>query len=119
MNRVAAAAVILFVMAGAFAEAGSFRVSKVSCTEKGLRIVVQSDWPDGSEINLCITDDQDGFNCISATKYFIVNSGRFVVDFATDANDEPFRPGRYWVSIARGLDNLPRVAVLPISVSKQ
>lgn len=118
MNRVAAA-VILFVTTAAFAEAGSFRVSKVSFTDKGLRIVVQSDWPDGSEINVCITDDPDGFNCISATKNLTVNSGRFVIDFVTDDNDKPFHAGRYWVSIARGLDALPRVAVLPIRVSKQ
>jgi hypothetical protein len=117
--RTVTVGVILFVMAGAFAKARSFRVSKVSCTHEGLRIVVESDWPDGSEINLCITDDPDGFNCISETKNVIIKRARLVIDFANDENWEPFRPGRYWISIARGLDALPRVAVLPITIPKQ
>lgn len=113
------AAVILFAFSGAIANADSFKVSKVSWAGDGLRVEVKTDLPDGSEVNLCITDDKNGFNCISDTKSFTANGGRFLVGgFATDLNDEPFRPGHYWVSIAKGTDILPRVAVLPITVPK-
>jgi hypothetical protein len=113
------AAVLLFVLAATVAHSNSFRVSKVSWIGDALCVEVKTDLPDGNEVNLCITDDKNGFNCVSDTKSFTVNGGRFLADgFAKDRNDEPFRPGQYWVSIAKGTDILPRVAVLPITVSK-
>jgi hypothetical protein len=113
------AAVILFAFSGAIANADTFKVSKISWTGEGLRVELTTDLPDGSDVNLCITDDKNGFNCVSDTKSFTANGGRFLVGgFATDLNDEAFRPGHYWVSIAKGTDILPRVAVLPITVPK-
>jgi len=107
------------MFAGAAAHADAFKVANVSWAGDGLRIEVKTDLPDGSEVNLCITDDKNGFNCVSDTKSFTANGGRFLVGgFATDLNDSPLRPGSYWISIANGTDILPRVAVLPITVPK-
>jgi hypothetical protein len=113
-------AAVLTVSVGPIIKADKgFKVVRVFWADGGLRVEIKSHLPDGSEVNLCITDDIDGFNCISTAKYFTVNRGGFLIAYAADANDEPFRPGRYWVSIAKGMDDLPRVAVLAITIPER
>jgi hypothetical protein len=110
-------AVVSFLFSGVVAGAESFKVSKVSWADDGLRIEIKTDLPDATDLNVGIADDKNGYNIISDYKYVTVSGGRFVADgFATDRDEKLFRSGRYWFSIAKGLDSLPVIAALPITI---
>lgn len=112
------AAAALFSLAGEAASGASFKVSSISWVGDALRIEVRTDVPDGTELNIAISDEKSGDHVISDLKFATVTDGKFVADgFATDTNDRPFRAGRYCLSIGKETNLLPLAAV-PITIPK-
>ncbi len=117
LQKALIAATVLSLTAAIPANASTFKVSKVSWLGDGLHIEVNTDLPDGAELNVAISDEKTGDNLLSETKYVTVAGGRFVAGgFATDRDDKPFWSGHYWLSVARGTYSLPLAAVLPVTV---
>jgi hypothetical protein len=106
----------LIVLSALSAYSDTFKVSDVSWVGDSLRIEVQTDRPDGAELNAQLTRDKTGEHTVSMIKFGTVSGGRFVVDADINDEDKPLRAGRYWLTIANGYDFLPLAAVLPISI---
>jgi hypothetical protein len=112
------AAAFLVACAVTQANAASFQVSKVSWTGDGLHIEVKTDVPDGTQLNVGISDEKTGDNLVSGPVLATVSNGQLVVDgFATDRDEKPIRPGRYWLSIAENI--LPVIGTPPITIPKR
>ncbi len=105
-----------FAMMCQLAHADSFTVSKVSWVGDSLRIEVQTDRPDGAELNAQLARDKTGEHTVSILKFGTVSGGRFVVDADINDEDKPLRAGRYWLTIANGYDFLPVIAVVPATI---
>ncbi len=110
-------AAVLFSFAEDAASGASFKVSTVSWVGDALHIEVQTDAPDGTNLNVAISNEKTGDHIVSfGVEHAVVTSGRFVVKgFGRDANNKPFRPGHYWLSVADDDHPLAFVAV-PITI---
>jgi len=108
----------LFALVCPAVYADRFTVSKVSWVGDSLRIELQTDRPDGAELNAQLARDKTGEHTVSILKFGTVSGGRFVLDADISDEDKPLRAGRYWLTIANGYDFLPVAAVLPLIIPK-
>jgi hypothetical protein len=108
---------LLFVAVPAYAY--SFKISKVSWVGDALHIEVKTDAPDGTRLNIAMSDEKTGDHLVTESVGVVVDAGKFKAEgFGTDNNYEPLRAGHYWLSVAEVDRPLAFVGV-PITVSKR